>query len=70
MAEDVRSRVTAEGKEARGASLFGSLKACYYDMYTEIRFNFNIWQESYPMSILESGKTCRVLAKLPFLALE
>ena len=44
MAENVRSRVTAEGGEARGACLFGGLKPCHYDMYTEIRFDFSIWQ--------------------------
>ena len=32
MAEDVRRRVTAEGGEARGASLFGGSKPCHYDM--------------------------------------
>ena len=32
MAEDVRSSVTAEGREARGASLFDALKPCHYDM--------------------------------------
>jgi len=45
MAEDIRSRVAAEDGEARGASLFIALKPCHYDMYTEIRFVFSIWQE-------------------------
>ena len=44
MAEDFRSRVIAEGGEARGASLFGGLKPSHYDMYTEIRFDSSIWQ--------------------------
>ncbi len=44
MAEDVRSRVTAEGGEARAASPFDALKPCHYDMSTEIRSDFSIWQ--------------------------
>jgi hypothetical protein len=52
MAENVHSRVSAEGGEARGASLFGGSKPCHYDMYTEIRFDFSIWQESYTLVIL------------------
>ena len=47
MAGDVRSRVTGEGGEARGASLFAGLKPCHYDMYAKIPSDFSMWQASY-----------------------
>ena len=52
MAEDVRSRVTAEGGAARGASRFGGLKPCHYHVYTEIPSDFNIWQEACNFGLL------------------
>jgi hypothetical protein len=53
MAEKVRSRVSAEGGEARGTSLFGGSKPCHYDMYTEIPSDFGIWQEVASLQLQE-----------------